>query len=200
MGPGVGTSTSRVRLSEITMTPAHSYRASALTPRASRSAKPSHRLSVSVAPPMTPRSASQGKSRRSSVIGRIPRVIQDPRNLSDKSFQQQAIKDLLLFVSSYKFPQEVSPKVLSSPPSHLVVNLLEFMLRLLDPHFEFGDWQAEVPMVFEFLGYPFKIRKQTLVNMGSPHAWPSILAALLWLAELIEVWMSNSFELSDLVS
>ena len=40
-------------------------------------------------------------------------------------------------------------------------------------------------MVFKTLGYPYTISKTSLSAVGSPHAWPQLLAALEWLVELL---------------
>jgi len=42
-----------------------------------------------------------------------------------------------------------------------------------------------VPALFKLLRYPFQLSKSSLLNVGSPHTWPSILAALHWLVELL---------------
>lgn len=38
---------------------------------------------------------------------------------------------------------------------------------------------------FKFLGYPYQIAKSHITAVGSPHAWPSLLACLIWLIELL---------------
>jgi kinetochore protein NDC80 len=52
--------------------------------------------------------------------------------------------------------------------------------------------EDEIAMSFKALGYPFSVSKTSLVAAGSPHAWPSLLAALAWLTERI-----NCLERSD---
>ena len=42
-----------------------------------------------------------------------------------------------------------------------------------------------MPALFKLLRYPFQLSKSSLLNVGSPHTWPSILAALHWLVELL---------------
>jgi SMC interacting uncharacterized protein involved in chromosome segregation len=42
-----------------------------------------------------------------------------------------------------------------------------------------------VPAFFKKLKYPFQISKTALVAVGSPHTWPTLLGALVWLAELL---------------
>lgn len=35
--------------------------------------------------------------------------------------------------------------------------------------------------------YPFEINKSHLASVGAPHSWPSYLAVLIWMMELIMV-------------
>ena len=48
-----------------------------------------------------------------------------------------------------------------------------------------GKIEDDVPALFKRLRYPFGISKSSLFAVGSPHTWPSLLAALTWLAELL---------------
>lgn len=43
----------------------------------------------------------------------------------------------------------------------------------------------QVPQLYKRLRYPFQISKSNLSAVGSPHTWPSLLAALTWLVELL---------------
>lgn len=43
----------------------------------------------------------------------------------------------------------------------------------------------QVPQLYKRLKYPFQISKSNLSAVGSPHTWPSLLAALTWLVELL---------------
>ena len=62
----------------------------------------------------------------------------------------------------------------------------QFLLRQVDPHIKvFGKIEDEVPTLFKQLKYPFQISKSALFAVGSPHTWPSLLAALGWLVELL---------------
>ena len=63
---------------------------------------------------------------------------------------------------------------------------LQFLLRQVDPHIKaFGKIEDDVPTLFKQLKYPFQISKSALFAVGSPHTWPSLLAALGWLVELL---------------
>jgi kinetochore protein NDC80 len=62
------------------------------------------------------------------------------------------------------------------------------MLRKVDPSFQDGTlkMEDEVAMNFKAMGYPFGVSKTALVAAGSPHTWPTLLAALAWLATRIQ--------------
>lgn len=62
------------------------------------------------------------------------------------------------------------------------------MLRYFDADFGKGNlkFEDEVALNFKFLGYPFNISKTALVAAGSPHTWPTLLAALTWLMDTIQ--------------
>ena len=46
--------------------------------------------------------------------------------------------------------------------------------------------EDEISMNFKAMGYPFTVSKTALVAAGSPHTWPTLLAALTWLLEHIQ--------------
>ena len=57
------------------------------------------------------------------------------------------------------------------------------------PNYKIGDKKLdeEVPKVLKLIGYPFTIQKSYLSTVGAQHTWPTILAALTWLKNLIQV-------------
>lgn len=56
----------------------------------------------------------------------------------------------------------------------------------VDPHSKNqGKIEDEVPALFKRLRYPYTISKSALFAVGSPHTWPGLLAALVWLTELL---------------
>lgn len=124
-------------------------------------------------------------SRQSSAHYRGNRAVKDPRDLGTKAHIVQNIKEVVTFLATHAFPMEVSAKMLHSPSTQLFVDILEFLISHIDGNFEFDDWVKELPPLLDFLGYPFKVRKMTLQNIGSPHAWPYLLGVLVWLIELI---------------
>jgi len=52
--------------------------------------------------------------------------------------------------------------------------------------------EEEVPRVLKGLGYPFTISNSYLYSVGSLHTWPHLLAAVMWMIELINATLSIS--------
>jgi kinetochore protein NDC80 len=66
-------------------------------------------------------------------------------------------------------------------------HLLTFIIRQIDPGFDFTEnFEEEMRAYMKSLGYPFSISKSSLAAVGSPHAWPSLLAATLWVVQVVE--------------
>jgi kinetochore protein NDC80 len=126
----------------------------------------------------------------------------DSRPIHDKAFQQECIKKLLNFLLQNGYEYPVSQKSLARPSGKDFTNIVTFMLRQIDPEFqEHGakdsivmKLEDEVAMDFKALGYPFPISKTALVAAGSPHTWPTLLAALTWLMELLEILQQDNDE------
>lgn len=58
----------------------------------------------------------------------------------------------------------------------------------IDPNMSqksFGKLEDDVPSFYKRLKYPFQISKSSLFAVGSPHTWPSLLASLVWVTELL---------------
>lgn len=41
-----------------------------------------------------------------------------------------------------------------------------------------------MPAVLKSLGYPFNVSKNHMLNVGSPHSWPILLGAIMWLVDV----------------
>jgi kinetochore protein NDC80 len=79
---------------------------------------------------------------------------------------------------------------LTKPSAKEFHNIVTFLLRQIDPTFQkspLRKFEDEVVMSFKTLGYPFNISKTSLVAAGSPHIWPSLLLAITWLMERLEL-------------
>ena len=78
---------------------------------------------------------------------------------------------------------------LNSPSRQAVwehaANCPEQILQV-DPYMKIvGKMEDEVPAFFKRMRYPFAISKSALFAVGSPHTWPGLLAALVWLTDLL---------------
>ena len=129
-----------------------------------------------------PGSASRRKSsgRRSSCFNR------DPRPVGEKPFNKLCIETLILFLTSRGYDHPVSPKLLAAPTGKEFAHIISFMFKQLDPNYKLvGKVEDEVPVMFKRLNYPINISKTAIQAVGSPHSWPNLLAALVWLVELL---------------
>lgn len=128
---------------------------------------------------------SMGVARKSSVreVGGV-----DPRPVKDKAFVAQNIRILVNFLTDHNYDSAINPRSLTHPTVKDFANIVQFLFRKIDPNFVItGKFEDEVIQMFKVLGYPFNISKTALVAVGSPHSWPTLLAALVWVIELLVV-------------
>ena len=110
----------------------------------------------------------------------------DPRNISDKQFINSSIRMLIDYLTHHEFDHAISPKILTRPAVKDFHNIVMFLFRQIDPNFtSAGKFEDEVVTMFKYLGYPYQISKANIAAVGSPHAWPSLLASIMWLIELL---------------
>ena len=135
-----------------------------------------------------------------------PAVRADPRPVSDRAYSQACIRGLLRYLVQSGYEHPVSAKALSRPSGRDFAQIVTFLLRRIDPTFHPSapgggggtggagagsgsapplKFEDEVSLAFRTLGYPYPISKTALVAAGSPHTWPTLLAALTWLIELL---------------
>eukprot|EP00597_Dinobryon_sp_UTEXLB2267_P007051 CAMPEP_0170096644 /NCGR_PEP_ID=MMETSP0019_2-20121128/28724_1 /TAXON_ID=98059 /ORGANISM="Dinobryon sp., Strain UTEXLB2267" /LENGTH=893 /DNA_ID=CAMNT_0010318705 /DNA_START=36 /DNA_END=2717 /DNA_ORIENTATION=+ len=155
------------------------------TARKSLSTPRGSTIGTTLLPPSQPVS-SLSQSQLSTV-----RIV-DPRNFGDKQFMTNSIRSLVDFLIQHNFSNEfpstsVSPKVLAKPTNKDFQNIVLFLFKQIDSNFKCtGKFEDEMITMFKFLGYPFQIAKSSISAVGSPHAWPSLLAAIMWLVELLQ--------------
>jgi kinetochore protein NDC80 len=159
--------------------------------------RPQQRQFVPPSPTSSVNKPTASSSRRSSFAGPDRRrsllppssssasAKVDPRPINDKSFQHNCSKALLTFLQESGYDYPISTKTLARPSGKDFANIVSFLLGQVDPEFSKGNvkFEDEVAMNFKALGYPYPISKTALVAAGSPHTWPSLLAALHWLME-----------------
>ena len=122
---------------------------------------------------------------RSSSIA-VGRVGADPRNIADKQFVNNSIRTLIEYLTRHNFDHAINPKILIRPAVKDFQNIIMFLFRKIDPNYtSSGKLEDEVVTVFKHLGYPYQISKANIAAVGSPHAWPALLASIMWLIELL---------------
>lgn len=110
----------------------------------------------------------------------------DPRNFSDKAFMSNCIRTLIKYLTEHNYDHAISSKILTRPSSKDFNNIVVFLFKQVDPNLVLtGKFEDEVVAMFKHLGYPSQISKANISAAGTPHAWPSLLAALCWLIELL---------------
>lgn len=112
----------------------------------------------------------------------------DPRPIRDKSFQLESIKTLVDFLAKAGYDRPISAKILTAPSSKDFQQIFKFLYLMIDPTYDFGKkFEEEVPSLIKAIRYPYAsdISKSQLFAVGSMHAWPSLLAMLVWTVELI---------------
>ncbi|KAH8146461.1 uncharacterized protein LAJ45_09407 [Morchella importuna] len=180
-----------------------------------RSARQSYAPSSSQPPPSTARRSSV--MRRSSVGGAalgalnsfftsstsaIPQ--RDPRPLKDRSFQAKIGQEIHEYLLTNGFELEaghsLTPTALKSPTQKDFTMIFQWLYHRLDPNYRFQKpIEQEAPPILKALRYPFaqSITKSQLTAVGSANSWPSFLAMLHWLLELIvtvERYQSGAYD------
>ncbi|KAI3425309.1 hypothetical protein D9Q98_009074 [Chlorella vulgaris] len=124
--------------------------------------------------------------RSSAYVTKASGLKSDPRPVSDKGFQQACVRTVISYLAAHGFEYAITPKVLASPTTKDFTNVMLFLYRQFDPVLpKTFKLEEEVPQLYKRLKYPFQISKSNLTAVGSPHTWPSLLAALTWLVELL---------------
>jgi len=129
-------------------------------------------------------SGSGVKSRSSSFYGNNTVRKDDPRP-SDKAFFNQCLKKTIQYLTSHNYERQIATKILSSPTTKDFISIIQFLYRKIDASFTINKLEEDVPNIFKSLKYPFQISKRSLASVGTPHTWPTLLAALTWLVELL---------------
>ncbi|KAI5838639.1 HEC/Ndc80p family-domain-containing protein [Morchella snyderi] len=180
-----------------------------------RSARQSYAPSSSQPPPSTARRSSV--MRRSSVGGAalgalnsfftsstsaIPQ--RDPRPVKDRSFQAKIGQEIHEYLLTNGFELEaghsLTPTALKSPTQKDFTMIFQWLYHRLDPNYRFQKpIEQEAPPILKALRYPFaqSITKSQLTAVGSANSWPSFLAMLHWMLELIvtvERYQSGAYD------
>ena len=88
------------------------------------------------------------------------------------------------------YDRPISPKILTTPSIKDFQHIFMFLYNRLDPGYSWQKkFEEDVLVLVKCMKYPYadSITKSTLMAVGSMHAWPSLLAVLIWMVELIMV-------------
>ena len=155
-----------------------------LAPRASLALpqQSSSRVSLAMAPSGLPSSrASLSLKRQSSIGGR-----HGPSKGVDRKIIELHIRKIIEFLSLRNYPNCVSFKMLSQPSSKDFIDITLFLIREVDPTYEFkGHADDEIPKFFRTIRCPHTIKRSLLRAVGTIASWPPVLQALAWLVDLL---------------
>jgi kinetochore protein NDC80 len=145
---------------------------------------------------LDPMLATCGNSQYSSAGARLSFVPQsmtinqrsDPKVIRDKAYQLKCMRNLMRFLTENGFSYPISTKVLTAPSGKEFERIFKFLLSRIDPNYTFSKFEDEVPAIIKFMNYPYcgDITKTQLHAVGTMHTWPTLLATLNWIVELIE--------------
>ena len=153
------------------------------------------------------------KNRRVSLVPGSTSLSQsnaDPRDVRDKAYLASAVRKMVGYLRSSGYPDSSSLSVrqlLGGPSGRDFQNIMTFLMRRIDPTFARSSsppgpgggrsaartdegqikFEDEITMAFRCLGYPFPISKTGLVAVGSPTHWPTLVAAIDWLVDLLVI-------------
>ncbi|XP_009786900.1 kinetochore protein NDC80 homolog [Nicotiana sylvestris] len=119
-------------------------------------------------------------SSRPSSVGVNPRSAAIP--ISDRSYQLNAIRTINAYLSSHSLPFTLKPPL---PSAKDITETLKFILSRfgLNPS-ESQKLDDDLQTLLKSLNCPVKVNKSALRAPGTPHSWPSLLAAIHWLVQL----------------
>jgi SMC interacting uncharacterized protein involved in chromosome segregation len=107
---------------------------------------------------------------------------------SEKSFQHNCQKDIIAYFQEKCPETPITIKHLQTPNTKDFILVFTTLVRKIDPFFEInGKIEDEIPAFFKQLGYPITISKNSLLAVGAPNSWPSLLLSLHWLQDFVRM-------------
>jgi len=117
-------------------------------------------------------------------------ISKDPRAYREKSVQQMMRSGILSVLQNTGFQGNATAKMLASPTAKEFRAIFEHFVSILDHGRKIkGKFEDEFVLIFKDFEYPFadSLDKKWLAAPASMHSWPSLVAALHWMANLVEV-------------
>ena len=150
----------------------------------------------------TGRPSTVGSNRQSilNTAQKRKNTPQDRRPISDKEFMKESVNIILKYLDTHGFTEPISPKdLLSSPSTKTYSTVFLFLYNQIDPLYKYvGKPHDDIPEMLKLIGYPINISKRSFLSVGGLHVWPSLLATLSWMVELLiysELFKSPQYEI-----
>ncbi|XP_031497937.1 kinetochore protein NDC80 homolog [Nymphaea colorata] len=103
--------------------------------------------------------------------------------ISDRHYQQSAIRSINSYLSSHSFHITLTLKPFPSEKD--IKETFRFVLLGFD--WDVGKkMEDDLLIVLRCLGCPIKFNKSILKGPGAPHSWPTLLATLHWLVQALK--------------
>ncbi|KAF8460367.1 HEC/Ndc80p family-domain-containing protein [Kalaharituber pfeilii] len=122
----------------------------------------------------------------------ISGVVKDPRPLKDRNWLARIAGEILDYLAANNFEAEtkhqISANFLKSPTQKDFNMVFEYLYHKLDPNYHFTkSMDQEVLPILKTLRYPYSssITKSALAAVGGANSWPTFLAMLHWLLDLV---------------
>lgn len=102
------------------------------------------------------------------------------------------MRTLLQYLTSHGYGYPLTAKSIQKPSVKDFANIVIFLFQQVDKSAPMkGKFEDEVVNRFKQLKYMHNISKQNLAAPGTPHTWPTLLATLHWLVDLL-IYCDNS--------
>eukprot|EP01071_Lankesteria_metandrocarpae_P008717 Lankesteria_metandrocarpae@DN5032_c0_g1_i1.p1 len=106
--------------------------------------------------------------------------------MNDPSVKNDAIKTVQRFLTNKSFVRPVSVSELQSPTAALYYSIMEFLMLQVDRNLQAKD-EEDVCAFYKNMLYPLGITKSAVKAPGIPTSWPSLLTAMAWLCEVLQL-------------
>ncbi|XP_066990640.1 kinetochore protein NDC80 homolog [Macrobrachium rosenbergii] len=124
--------------------------------------------------------------RNSSVGGKNRK---ETRPIGDASFKSECIDKILEFLITKGYDCEIHRRNLLNPSTKDFTHIFAFIYHHLNPsHTLPHKLEEEIPQLMKLLKYPNQMSKSTFISVGSRHTWPTVLAMLAWMIDILSIY------------
>ncbi|XP_042886835.1 kinetochore protein NDC80 homolog isoform X2 [Penaeus japonicus] len=129
---------------------------------------------------------SMDSVRNSSMGGKARKEV---RPITDSNFKSQCVDKILDFLVSGGYEHQLQRRTLLTPSTKDFANIFNFIYRHLDGQYNMPNrFEEEIPRLLKLWKYPVQMSKSSFITVGSPHTWPSVLAMLAWLVDVVNMF------------